>query len=373
MGSKVTKEKTKERLNGRNRTARYLLQQMRGAKPGTMLSSFRKLSQECKVSPITTTEVVHNFAEKGLLNVKPRSGIFVPNTLPANWSDAMKVNQISVFYVGAETNDSSINTFRQELISSLSIEPGNRGISARFHAIDDTPNGIRQIQDFVTREQCDACLVVHLSSTDILEPFIDEHVPFACIYPESPCLPTNNSILVDAEKVTELQVAYLLDLGHKRIGYLHNINPYVYQRGNQLRRETFYRLALDRNLPISSDLVQYAGMDRDQEEHGITTLLKQKNPPTAVICNDAHLPMLYSVASSLGIKIGKDLSVVGTNDGAEAQAVVPQATTIRIPRQEAVIAALNMLDNEICSPTANAPNSFVDVNIIERNSSCRIS
>ncbi len=360
-------------LGGKGRIVRYLMQHMRGGKAGMILPSFRTLSEKCRVSPVTTTEVIRIFEEQGLLTIKPRSGIFIPDTLPENWSQTTGIKEISVFYIGVDPTAHSTNSFRQELITSLSVEPGRRDTSVRFHDIAEGYEGIRQINKFIAKNRCDACLIIHMTSTDILEPLRDAHIPFVCLYPESPRLPANNSLLVDVERITELQLEYLLALGHRRIGYLHNVDPLSYQRGFQLRREAFYRIALDHNLPITSALVKYAGMDREEEKQGALALLQQENPPTAIICNDAHLPALYNVAASLGLTIGKDLCIMGTNDGPEAQTVDPPATTLRIPRQTAVITALDLLNEVLCSPTATAPNQFVDVNIIKRQSTCDIS
>jgi len=356
------------RSNGRGRVARYLTRHMRAGQPGTTLPSFRKVSQDCRVSPVTATDIVREFESKGLLSVKPRSGIFIPDSLPANWERAVSIGQISIFYIGADATEAPSGSFRKELISYLSTEPGNRDMGVRFYEISAGPEGIRQIHDIISSDNCEACLVSHLTSLHFLTPLQDAHIPYVCIYPESPQLPENNSVLVDAERIVKLQMDYLTNLGHRQIGYLHNIDPHSYQRGFLLRREMFYRLALDYRLPITSALVQYAGMDEQNEREGVLTLLKQDNPPTAVICNDAHLSVLYKVANELGIKIGKDLSVVGTNDGPESRTVTPQTTTVRIPRQTAVVTALDMLDKILCAPTGKTENQTVDVRLVERSS-----
>jgi len=368
--SQINKEAS--RINGRGRVARYLTRYMRAGKPGDTLPSFRKLSQECRVSPVTATDIIRDFEEQGLLSVKPRSGIFIPETLPDNWKEAIAVGQISIFYIGSDPSEPSSGSFRKELISYLSTEPGNLNMGVRFYEISAGPEGIRQIHDIVSRDNCEACLVSHLTSLHFLTPLQDAHIPHICIYPESPQLPENNSVLVDAERIVKLQMDYLTGLGHKRIGYLHNIAPHSYQRGFILRREMFYRLSLDYGLPITSALVEYAGMGEQTEREGILKLLQQKIPPTAIICNDAHLAVLYKVAAELGITIGKDLSVIGTNDGPESRTASPQTTTIRIPRQAAVRTALDMLKTVLKSPTGIMDNQTVDVRLIERSSATAI-
>lgn len=367
-------EPTVTKTKGTERVERYVARHLRAAESGTALPSFRKISRECHVAPNTVGNAIRRLEAEGLLEVRDRSGVYAPSDTTGEWRGTTALRQVSFVFMGADpTNpaDPTTSEFRKELIACLKKESGRRGQNACFHSIDESPAGIPQMRALAGRSDCEACILCHLTSLDAVAVLRDAQIPYVCLYPESPEVPESNCVLIDAERIVELQFDYLLSLGHRRIGYLHDVDPGHYHRGRHVRRETFYRLALDHELPVTSALVQSGGYGRPEDTAGIRALLAEDAPPTALICNDAHLPNLYRVAQDLGMEIGRGLGVVGTNDGPEASVVDPPASTVRVPRQAAVVAALELLDQAARTPDNAVANHFVDARLVDRESASR--
>ncbi|MFA9479310.1 substrate-binding domain-containing protein [Phycisphaerales bacterium AB-hyl4] len=356
------------KVGGSARVARYLMRQIRTHGPGQSLPSFRSISQDCKVSATTLSSVIRQFEKRGLLVVRSKQGVYTPPTIPA---ERTRVELLDVLYVGADPQVVSHIAFRQDMLWHLGQQPSQLGYSVRFHGIHADPSGIAEIEQVAEDPECEACLVINLSSLAHLQPLQDAHVPYVAIYPESPEVPAHNCVTVDHTHIVASQLQHLLDRGHRHIGYLYKVRDHTFRRSEYFQREAFYRMALKHRLPIDDSDVQYAGLESADQIEGIHALLDKPNPPTAIICNDAHLPELYKAAEHFNLRIGHDLSVIGANDGPEVTAVSPPATTLRIPRGQAVKIGLEMLETILHSSDATTPNRNVAVSLIERASTGR--
>jgi DNA-binding LacI/PurR family transcriptional regulator len=73
-------------------------------------------------------------------------------------------------------------------------------------------------------------------------------------------------------------------------------------------------------------------------------LLEVAGRPTAIFaCSDVMAVGVYDAASRIGLRVPRDLSVVGFDDVPEAQWAVPALTTIRQPIAEMGAVAVRLL------------------------------
>jgi LacI family transcriptional regulator len=73
-------------------------------------------------------------------------------------------------------------------------------------------------------------------------------------------------------------------------------------------------------------------------------LLDRADRPTAIFaCSDVMAVGVYDAASNLGLRVPRDLSVVGFDDVPEAQWAVPSLTTVRQPIAEMGAVAVRLL------------------------------
>jgi len=122
---------------------------------------------------------------------------------------------------------------------------------------------------------------------------------------------------------------HLIDLGHRRIAMINGPDQYLCCRA----RFDGYRAAMDTaGIPVDPALVRteplYVEGGRSAAEH----LLQLPDPPTAVFtANDLQAIGVYETAHRTGVRIPKDLSVVGFDDLAFVQWSTPALTTVRQP------------------------------------------
>lgn len=136
-------------------------------------------------------------------------------------------------------------------------------------------------------------------------------------------------------------VAYLISLGHRRIGFVAG-RPDL---RSSILREAGYRHALeDAGIPFDRSLVGVGRYDRDIARDAATVLLQRPDRPTAVFAaNDVSALTVLKVAAERGLAVPEDLSVVGFDDIPDASQSTPALSTVRQPMQRLGAEALTML------------------------------
>ncbi|GAA1725230.1 LacI family DNA-binding transcriptional regulator [Microbacterium paludicola] len=134
---------------------------------------------------------------------------------------------------------------------------------------------------------------------------------------------------------------HLISLGHRRIGHLRGRADLL----SAQQREQGYRDALAAaGIAIDESLVLDAGYRAPNATAAAEALLDRPDRPTAVFAaNDATALEVIRVASTRGLHVPDDLSVVGFDDLAPAAASRPGLTTIRQPLLEMGTAAVHLL------------------------------
>ncbi len=144
----------------------------------------------------------------------------------------------------------------------------------------------------------------------------------------------------DDETGMGLAVAHLVGLGHRRIGLIGSYPAASTGR----RRLAGYKAGLAAaGLPFDPTLVTDGPGLRDMGRQGMARLLALDVPPTAAVCfNDLTAFGALMGLQAAGLAAGKDFSLVGYDDIAEAALWHPALTTVytRIPEYGPLAAKL---------------------------------
>lgn len=176
------------------------------------------------------------------------------------------------------------------------------------------------------------------------------------------------SIIPDDEGGGYAQAEYLLRLGHRRVALV-TLNPAI--EATRLRGKGIRRAFRDAGVSFDESL------DVDGEASGganivaygpAMELLRGPRRPTAVICgNDQVALQIFSAASSLGLSVPGDISVIGYDDlRLISETVRPRLTTVALPYFEIGRRAAAM----IAAADGRAEKVLVPCPLVERES-CR--
>jgi len=150
---------------------------------------------------------------------------------------------------------------------------------------------------------------------------------------------------VDNAEGMTLAVKHLVELGHRKIGYLSSTtHSYVYQQ----RYLSFYRAMQENNLPIDSALMGSSHHISDCLSLHLPRLLEKKC--TAIVCSHdllAHSVMVH--CRELGLRIPEELSIMGFDDIPLCRFTTPPLTTIRQNRTALGMSAFYALSSQLSS------------------------
>jgi DNA-binding LacI/PurR family transcriptional regulator len=162
------------------------------------------------------------------------------------------------------------------------------------------------------------------------------------------------SIAVDERGAGELATQHLIDLGHRRIGYVAGPDYYLPTRQKGAGREAALRAAgIDPDGLVMHSKDFTVGDGRE----ALRALLDMASPPSGVICSSDLMAIgVLQEATAAGLRVPEDLSVVGF-DGIEAAAwTSPPLTTVEQPIEEIAETAVTALRTLIVEPEKPLPD-----------------
>ncbi|HLU31574.1 MAG TPA: LacI family DNA-binding transcriptional regulator [Acidimicrobiia bacterium] len=193
-------------------------------------------------------------------------------------------------------------------------------------------------------------------------------VPVVAVDPHAgpSTLPTVDSQNLEGAKMA---MEYLIGLGHRRIGFLAGRPDLESAR----LREQGYKEALEQaGIPFDPQLVGVGGYLPDTTEEPARRLLLMDNAPTAVFAaNDLSAIQVLQVASTLGVRVPDDLSVIGFDNIPESALVDPPLTTIDQSIQDMGYEAVGLLIALIETPDRSVPTHLTLPTKLVVRQSCR--
>ncbi|ERJ11882.1 LacI family DNA-binding transcriptional regulator [Haloplasma contractile] len=206
-------------------------------------------------------------------------------------------------------------------------------------------------------------LISHTKGEGI-EQLLESEIPSVIIdfdTDKSNCVYTNNY------KSSYQSVKYLIDKGHKKIGYIHgdlsNFSGIERMKGYQKAME-------DHDLPINKlHVFPGYGYSYDEGYHTGLQVANMINRPTALCCASDGLAIGFMRAMAENhIHIPNEISVVGFDDIDLAKYVYPGLTTIRQDTEELAIHSANILLEEIDKKKTRNTTTVIEGSLIERGS-----
>lgn len=175
------------------------------------------------------------------------------------------------------------------------------------------------------------------------------------------------SVTVDNRHGARLATQHLIELGHRRIGYISGPARHSSNAG----RLQGYRQALrEAGIPFAPELVAPGDGKMDAGMAALPALMHLTKRPTAIFCyNDMTAIGVLRAARQLALNVPRDLSIVGFDDISFASFVQPPLTTIAQPQFEMGQQAMRMLLTAMSQPSrAPVANILIKGKLIVRES-----
>lgn len=156
--------------------------------------------------------------------------------------------------------------------------------------------------------------------------------------------------------------SYLIDHGHKEIGFVGKLNSTVSINDRYLG---YYKALMENDLKLNEEYII-----EDRNDFGeVKDIILPKKLPTAFVCNNDHVAyLLIEKLKSINISVPNDISVVGFDDVIYSIISNPKITTARVKRKYMAELALDLIERRIKSKNAEIRNITVECKLIERES-----
>lgn len=203
-------------------------------------------------------------------------------------------------------------------------------------------------------------------STAVHAALAEAELPWAAIA-GAPTLAGRPSVRIDDRAAAATMTSHLLDLGHRRIGFIRGAEDhYVSHDRWDGFADALREAGLDpATMPVEcGDFTYRSGLAATER------LLASASRPTAIFAsNDDMAAAAIGVAHRRGLSVPQDVTIVGYDDTALATTVWPELTTIRQPIVEMAEQGLAMLLDAVRGVSDAAPERMLDHELILRASS----
>lgn len=241
------------------------------------------------------------------------------------------------------------------------------GFELVVHPCDrSSPTFLQDVRTFVERQKLFGVVLPPSVSEDervakLLREIGCEYIRIASVELDKP-----EHMIVGHDRLgSEAMGAYLVELGHREIGFISGLPSF---RSSHERRGGFEDALNKAGLQLKPDYVVQGAYTFESGLACGEQLLAKTPRPTAIFAgNDEMAAGVLQAARRAGLQVPADVTVVGFDDFQIAQAVWPPLTTIHIPTREVGrIAAEKLIGAE--AREKRDPNSTIPYLVVRESS-----
>ena len=286
---------------------------------------------------------------------------------PSNTKNERKKNLLpkigkNVGILTAEKFVGARGTFYWELTANISNLLSQMNVCTIYECIktDNEKNGI--LPNMVTDSKVDGIIVIG----QILRSFIDKlskiDIPliFVDFYDNRYAIDSINS---DSYNGGYIITDYLVEMGHKKIGFFGTLNATSSINDRYLG---YVKCILENQLELRKDWI--IG-DRDEKGILYSKINFPADMPTAFVCNcDETAFRVISALKSKGIRVPEDISVVGYDNYTVSSICIPTITTVEVDLRKMAEVSVDIMAKKLIDPTYTEGRRIISGKLIVKNS-----
>lgn len=300
----------------------------------TRKATIRDIADRAQVSTATVSHVFNNTryvsseVRDRVLRVSKELA-YVPNSV------ARSLRSGKTRTIGLVLPDSG-NPFFAEIGRHIEENAFAKGYSVIIGNTEGDPEKESFYLDTLVQKKVDGIIFVSTrGSSASIQQLSDLRIPIVIAdreIDEIDCMDNLTVVLTDNLHGGSIAVRHLIDLGHRKIGYIGG--PSILTPSAS--RETGYREVMqNEGLPVDERWVARGDFTCESGYAAARQILQSEPAPSAIFCcNDMMAIGAIRAASDLGLSVPQDLSIVGFDDIALAAYLTPALTTVHQPIKE---------------------------------------
>ena len=261
-----------------------------------------------------------------------------------------------------------------DIVGAISSNFSRRGLQFILHIADPNDDVVSVYKRLVSGGGIDGFVVLEPKIGDRRLTYLQRAgVPFV-LHGRDTLAPDYGFFDIDNWQVGYELTKHLLQNGHERIAFLNGSKDRTYV---QQRTEGFMRALAEAGVPQDPDMIRYAPMDEGFGLLETVRLFDRPGPkPTALIAGNIWIAKgIYRSLTALGLKVGKDVSVVAHDDmfpEMSAAAMGPALTCTESPLSISWEPLAEILSSLLDGVPVSQMQMLEDITFVERDSVHRI-
>ena len=286
---------------------------------------------------------------------------------PSNHAQAIKTGLVkSIGLVLNVAGDNAHRPFLAEFLNGISERLGDEEWTLVVATAQSDEHSLEVHARLIAEQKVDGFILprtkIHDARVDLLK---SKNVPFV-LYGRVSDTKGCPWFDIAGEKAMEQAVMRLHGFGHRRIAFVggHPDNNF------EVLRRDGYRIGLAKaGLEVDEALIAEGAMSVEQGFRAARELLCMRSPPTAIVCALDRAALGASrAASSLGLYVGRDISVIGYDGIPEAAYATPPLTTFSVDSKLAGTRLADIIFKVVRGADAESFRELADARLIERQS-----
>jgi LacI family transcriptional regulator len=263
----------------------------------------------------------------------------------------------------------SANPFFAEVGRGIEDTSFANGFSVILCNSDGDPARELLYMDLLVQKQVDGVLFVPTGDQARLAATLrTRNIPVVVIDRDVPDAPIDR-VHIDNVAGGYLATRHLLDLGHRRIGYIGgppHLSPVPHRNAGYRQALQEAGLTVDEGLVIDGNFRDVGGYE------GAQALLALADPPTAIFAgNDLMAIGALAASREAGVAVPDELSIVGFDDIHLAGYINPPLTTIAQPKYELGVIAAELLFARLAQSDLPPQRRLLQAQLVVRQSTAR--
>ena len=324
-----------------------------------------------KLAGVSTATVSRTINGSGKVSSKTAERVMqVVNSLgyhPSSYAQSLASGRSHL--VGLIISD-IVNPFFPELVRSFEEIALKNGLEVIVANTGYDPERMsRSVRRMIARKAEGVAVMTSEMEEGLIAQLKTQRIPVVFLDTGQAGLRTSN-IEIKYEYGINEAVRHLVQLGHKRIGFISG--PLTYSSA-RARQTAFLECVQNCGLLQDEELIQTGNFKIEGGEAAMKSLLSVEKQPTAIIAsNDMSAIGAMRVAIIAGLRVPDDISIIGFDDIDFCQITQPPLTTIQISRQNLAEKAFDALTSIIKGKSQRGRNYSIETHLIIRGSTGRV-
>lgn len=263
-----------------------------------------------------------------------------------------------------------VNPFFPELVKSFeecAVEQGYEVITANTNY--DSARTAQRVRSLIERRVDGVAVMTSEMDQSLIDELSTRGIPI--VFLDTGAVRENvSNIRIDYARGISEAVNHLLELGHRRIGF---ISGPLGLKSARIRRSAFLKFLRKQGIIEKKELVTTGNYKIDGGRKAMNQLLELKERPTAVLAsNDLTAMGALQALRTRGLHVPEDVSLIGFDDIALAESTDPPLTTVNISRVKVAESAFESLFRLINSDSKTGAELLIETKLVIRESTAQL-